>query len=215
MKKNKNFIIISVIAMVALFAAMVFLNKEEMKADAVTLADPALLIREHSFVKGPADAKVTLVEFFDPECEACKAMHPIVDRLYSEYNGKIRVVYRYTPFHTNSLYASSVLEEAKEQGKYEEALTALFDNQPVWGSHHEPKPELIPGYMEKLGLQKKLFEKDAVIAKHKAKIEIDQKDSNTLLVSQTPTFFVNGRKLYNIGYDYIKMAIEDSLQETK
>jgi len=213
MKKNKNFIIISVLAMVALFSAAIFLNKEETKTETVNLADPAVLIREHSYIKGPADSKITLVEFFDPECEACKAMHPIIERLYSEYGGKIRIVYRYTPFHANSLYASSVLEEAKEHGKYEEALTALFDNQPTWGSHHEPKPELIPGYMEKLGLDKKLFDKETVIAKHKAKIEIDQKDSNTLLVSQTPTFFVNGRKLYNIGYDYIKMAIEDTLKE--
>jgi len=214
MKKNKLFIIASVFIITALFGAAIFFKKEEPKPETSTRANPTNLIREHSYAKGPSDAKVTIVEFFDPECEACRAMHPVMDQLYKEYSGKIRIVYRYTPFHANSLYASSALEEAKEHGKFEEALTELFENQPTWGDHHNPRPELISGYMEKLGLQRNLFEKDAVISKHKSKIEIDQKDGNELLVQQTPTFFVNGKKLYNIGYDFIKMAIDESLQES-
>ena len=42
----------------------------------------ALLIRPHSPVLGPADAPVTLVEFFDPSCEACRAFHPVVQEIH-------------------------------------------------------------------------------------------------------------------------------------
>lgn len=210
--RNKAFIIFSILTVAIAFGALIINNSPELKQDPESLVNPTTLIREHSYSKGPADAKVTIVEFFDPECEACRATHPILNGLYNEYSGKIRIVYRYTPFHTNSVYASSVLEEAREHGKFEEALSILFKNQPVWGSHHDPRPELIPDYMEKIGLARNLFDRDIVIAKHKAKIELDQKDGRELLVELTPTFFVNGRKLNSIGYVHIKAAIDESLR---
>jgi len=40
------------------------------------------LIRFHSPVIGPQDAPVTIVEFFDPACEACRAMHPVLQNLF-------------------------------------------------------------------------------------------------------------------------------------
>lgn len=66
--------------------------------------------------------------------------------------------------------------------------------------------------MEKIGLERKLFDRNVVIAKQKFKIDIDQKDGHELLVKLTPTFFVNGQKLNNIGYVHIKAAIEESLR---
>ncbi len=42
----------------------------EVAAAAAPTADQALLIRDYSPSFGPADAPVTLVEFFDPSCEA-------------------------------------------------------------------------------------------------------------------------------------------------
>jgi protein-disulfide isomerase len=50
----------------------------EAAAAAAPAADQALLIRPYSPSFGPADAPVTLVEFFDPSCEACRAYHPVV-----------------------------------------------------------------------------------------------------------------------------------------
>ena len=214
MKKNKTFIILSVILVVIAFAVAVLLKPAaQAPKETSDLADATKLIRPHTYIKGPADAKITLVEFFDPECEACRSMNPILEQLYNEFPGQLRIAYRYTPFHANSVYAIAVLEEARAQGKFEEALASLFENQPVWGSHHDPKPQLLPGYMEKLGLDKKLFDKDKVIAKHQAVIDADRKDGEELSVRQTPTYFVNGKRLYNIGYDFLKMAITDALKE--
>ena len=208
--RNRAFVIFSVLAATIIFGA-IFTKSRSNDLDAAAPSSLPNLVRAHNFTKGPAEAPVTIVKFFDPECEACRATHPTLQSLYGEFPGKIRIVYRYTPFHGNSVYASAVLEEAREHGKFEEALTLLFANQPVWGSHHQPQPELIPGYMEQLGLKRNLFDRETVISKHKEKIDIDEKDSRDLSVQLTPTFFVNGKKLNNIGYASLKAAIEESL----
>jgi len=172
----------------------------------------AELVRPHSPSQGgPASAPVTIVEFLDPECEACRAMYPIVKAVLAEYGDRVHLVIRYMPYHANSMFAASVLEEAREDGKYDEALEALFRAQPEWGSHHAPKPELIPTYLEPLGIDASRLEREAVIAEHGSKIEQDQADGQGLGVRGTPTFFVNGVMLPELGYQPLKQAIEIAL----
>lgn len=208
--KNKAFLLISVVIVGLVFAFAAYFNKPAEPVEEIKRANPALLIREHTYIKGSAQAPVTIVEFFDPECEACRAMHPVLNRLLNEYAGKVRIAYRHTPFHGNSVYASALLEEARGAGKFEEAMDLFFEKLPEWGDHHNPQPEKLVGYMKQLGLD--AGNKDQVIAKHKAKIELDERDGRELIVQGTPTFFVNGRRLFSIGYEPLKMAIEEELK---
>ncbi|PLC47859.1 hypothetical protein CR159_21315 [Pollutimonas subterranea] len=53
------------------------------------------LERMHAPVYGPADAKVTIVEFFDPSCETCRAFYPAVKELVNTNGGKVKLVIRY------------------------------------------------------------------------------------------------------------------------
>jgi hypothetical protein len=46
------------------------------------------LVRPDSPTLGSADAPVTLVEFYDPECESCRAFHPTVKKILKDYDGK-------------------------------------------------------------------------------------------------------------------------------
>lgn len=214
MNKNKIFLISVVVFAVVVFSFFAFLSKTEKKLEtqaAPTSIDSSLLIREHSPIKGPMNAQVTIIEFLDPECEACRAMHPILKTLLKEYEGKVRLVIRYMPFHRNSLLAASALEEAKELGKFDEALDKLFEKQPEWADHSYPKPELIAFFLNEIGIDSKQLDNTYLITKHRAKVEIDQADGAKLGVRATPTFFVNGEMLSNIGYDPIKQAIEKAL----
>lgn len=57
------------------------------------------LLRPYSPILGPEQAPVTIVEFFDPACEACRAFYPTVKQIIAEHGAAVRVVLRYTPFH--------------------------------------------------------------------------------------------------------------------
>ena len=48
----------------------------------------SLFQRDYSFVIGNEDAKVQLVEFFDPACETCALFHPHVKEIMKKMRGK-------------------------------------------------------------------------------------------------------------------------------
>ncbi len=179
--------------------------------DGAAAASRELLVRAHSPTKGPDSAPVTIVEFLDPECESCRAMHPIVNDVLAEYRDRVRLVIRYMPLHQSSVLAAASLEEARELGKYDAALDVLFEKQPTWGSHQEPKPELIATYLAELGIDPARLQREYVVPKHLWKIERDQADGQALGVRGTPEFFVNGVRLSELGYRPLKQAIDRAL----
>jgi len=214
-KNNKTFlVVVGVLALIA-FAGTMFWSKSTDKAVSSSgpKVDSAILIKEHSPVKGSKDAKVTIVEFLDPECEACRAMHPIIKTLMGEYDGKIKLVIRYMPLHGNSRIAALSLEEAREQGKYDEALNTLFERQPEWADHAQPRPEMIPVLLGQLGISKLTLESSTLNSKHGWKVDLDQADGEKAGVRFTPTFFVNGEMLNEIGYGPVKQAIDKALAQ--
>jgi protein-disulfide isomerase len=178
------------------------------------------LIRPDSPVLGNADAKVTLVEFYDPECESCAAFSPVVKKILRDYPGQIRLVSRYMPLHPNSYPAATLIESAREQGKYWEAQELLFAKQPEWGTIHGAPPPvqrppidvLFTKYARELGLDMDKFAAAVKDRRHDAKIDRDKKDGQTLGVRRTPQFFVNGRMLATFGEAPLRSLIEEELK---
>ena len=206
---------IGAVLVLALFAAANFYRSSQETEQAEQLEqaaeDPSHFERPHSRTLGPADARVTLVEFFDPECEACRAVHPMVKDLLARYPDDVRLVQRYMPLHSNSVYAAGALEAAGAQGRYWEMLDALFRNQPVWGSHTKPRPDLIPGYAKELGLDMAAFERFLEEGSHRSIVAVDAADGKALGVRGTPTFYVNQRLLPRLGYEPLVAMIEEEL----
>ena len=158
------------------------------------------MIRPHSPIIGPAQAPVTIVEFFDPACEACRAFHPIVKDVLAEHGDAVRVVIRYTPFHgAASAEAIRVLEAARMQGLFEPVMEALLAEQRRWAAHGNFKPELILGIAAKAGLNVEEARVQMLSPEVVAVINQDVADVQTVGVRQTPTFFVNGKPLDPFG----------------
>jgi protein-disulfide isomerase len=172
-------------------------------------------IRPHSPRFGNSMGRVTVVEWLDPECEACRAMHPVVKKIISDYSDRVLFVIRYMPYHQGSMFAASALEEARELGKFEEALSVLFEKQPEWGNHQQPRPDLIPQYLIKLGIPAERLDREKLIAKHGEKIRMDQEDGNKVGVQGTPSFFINEKPLKELGGDQLRAAIEQELAFSK
>jgi len=170
---------------------------------------------------GPADAKVTVVEFYDPECEACAAFAPVVKKMFDAYGGKFRLVMRYMPLHPNSIPAANFTEVAAEEGKYGQALELLFRKQPEWGTKHGAPPDpkapgindLFDRYATELGLDTAKVRSAISSNRFGSKIAQDKQDGQALGVRQTPTFFVNGRQLARLGEADLRALIDDELRK--
>lgn len=212
-KGNKKFLIFVSLMFLSIFIFFSLIYKKPVEEPAKIRISSDILIKPHSPIKGSETAPVTIVEFLDPECEACSAMHPIMKRILSVYEGKVRLVIRYMPLHRNSMYAAAALEEARQLNKYDEAIDVLFESQPTWGSHQDPRPDLIPTFLEQLGISKESLKPEVVIPKYRERIEMDHNDGKLAGVKATPTFFVNGLRLDKIGYIPVKEAIEKELLE--
>lgn len=165
------------------------------------------LVRAYSQSKGPADAKVVVVEFFDPGCETCRIFAGHIKDLIAQYPGKIRLVLRYTPFHRGSDTMVKILEAARRQGKYWETLEVMFETQPQWASHHQPQPEKIWQFLPKVGLDIARLRGEMADPAIAEMIRQDVADATTLGVQKTPEFFVNGKPLPSFGLEQLKMLV--------
>lgn len=215
---NKKSIVIlasSIAAMIILFLTATHFYKKQVVDEVGAKAKEThdILVPTYAARKGNPEAKVTVVEFFDPQCESCREFHPIMISIMSEYEGKIQVVMRYAAFHGDSIFAIKILEAAKKQDKYWEALQILFQHQPEWGNHHNPNPELVWNYLPRLGIDIEKIKKDMQDPEIQKIIEQDTKDGQLLSVQQTPTFFVNGKPLADFGPDFLRAAIDEALKE--
>jgi protein-disulfide isomerase len=214
MKVSKPLLAGVIVGLVALFAvgAAWFRGRDATVAENTAAGHAALLERPHSPSLGPAGAPVTIVEFFDPECESCRAMYPIVKQVMSEFDGRVRLVIRYMPLHTNSAYAVTLLEAARAQGKYWEFLDVVMLRQPEWASHSAPRPDLLITYAPLVGLDVGKLQAAMTDPQVALRMQQDQSDGMTLGANRTPTFFINGKRLMQLGDAPLRAAVRAALQ---
>lgn len=216
MNKKIIAISVSVVALIGVFIFGALKYKESERQRLGFLADEniKLFYPDHSPVIGAKDAKVILTEFLDPECESCRMFAPKVKGILKMYEGKVKLVVRYAAFHKNSAHAIKVLEATRKQGKFAESLSYLFQNQPAWASHHNPKPLLVFKFLAQLGLDIDQIKKDMLDPKIQETIEKDTMDMKLLKVRGTPTFFVNGKPLEQFSLGHLYTAINKAVLES-
>ncbi len=141
--------------------------------------------------KGPADAKVTLVEFLDFECPYCASSAKDMDELLKLYPDDLKVVFRHQPlpFHKNAKVAAQAAMAAHAQGKFWEMEAKLFENAKALSE------EKIEALAAEIGLDLPRFMKDWKSAEIERLVSADMEEGRRLGASGTPTFFINGRTL--------------------
>jgi len=120
-------------------------------------------------------------------------------------------VLRYAPFHENSDYVVALLEAARKQGKYWETLEALLDSQDAWVVHHAVQPPQAWQQVQGLGLDLERLQNDMQSPEIAALIKQELADAETLKVSKTPEFFVNGRPLADFGFEQLQALVQEEL----
>ncbi len=219
MKKEIKYLFGTLLIVIALsFAVYQFALKENINPQVKTQtpAFPLItnLVTSHSFSYGPVDAKVTVVEFFDPECESCAAVAPQIKKEMKYYDGKVRWVFRYMPYHQNSRNAVAALEAARKQNLFLEAMALLFETQHQWGEKQvSTKDDIVKIVTSIKGLDKAQFLKDLEDPATEEILLKDQTEGKQAGVKGTPSFFVNGVMLERLSLDDLIAKINAGLTE--
>lgn len=207
--RNRSLLLsLGAFCLVVIAAAFVFYDRPGNSTEAATV-EQTPLVRDYSPIIGPENAPVTIVEFFDPSCEGCRAMHPYVKQILDAYPDNVRLVVRYVLFHKGSEEAVRILETARNQGVYVPVLDAVMEAQPQWHDDSEVKAAWEAARLAGLDVEKARNEMNA--PEINTIIQQDAADVKSVGINGTPTFYVNGQPLSQLGpqqlYDLVTSEV--------
>ncbi|MCB0332334.1 MAG: thioredoxin domain-containing protein [Bdellovibrionales bacterium] len=173
------------------------------------------------YMKGPLDAPVRFVEFFDFECPACRDFYPVLEELHKRYPERLSISYRNYPLdkkcnpgmlsdmHLNACIAAEFSRCAGEQGKYFESLTYLMTLTEI---DEDEMPSVIRTAIMK-GIEVLNLDEDsmnACLASHR-QVEKIQKDialGDSLGLRGTPSLWANGKLVEDLSFSTLQKIIE-------
>lgn len=175
------------------------------------LAPPRVAIGlAKSSVRGNASAKVTVVEYADYECPYCQQIQPVLEKLESEYKGKLAFAYKDFPLniHANAQKAAEATRCAETQGKYWDFHDALV-----------VKKQLDIASLKQVARELKLdapgFDRCLDSSEKAEAVKAHATEAQSLGVQGTPTFFVNGRQVAGApSYESLRAMVEEELAFT-
>jgi len=165
----------------------------------VDLAVPVDSERDH--VRGPEDARVTLLEYGDLECPFCGQAEGVIRALLRDF-GDLRYVWRHLPLndvHPHAQLAAEAAEAAAEQDRFWEMHDTLLA--------HEGELTLraMLADAETLDLDLERFRADLRKRRGAARVAEDVESADLSGVSGTPTFFINGHR-HQGAYDIATLS---------
>ena len=166
-------------------------------------------------IKGPADAKVTIVEYSDFQCPFCaRGYQTIENQVLKDYGDKVRFIYKNfpLPMHPWAESAAIATECALQQkpAAFWKLYNYYFSNQ----------REITPQNLKDKSLE--VLKDDGMDAakfgdcldnkKTLNLVKEDQKEGQSVGINGTPAFIINGRLISGAQpYDNFKAVIDDEL----
>lgn len=214
--KNVPLLVGTIIATLAVVIAVAFMFSGEGSSQSPTVVDTARLTEGARHKQATDSAKITVVEFSDFQCPACRAAEPLVEQLLATYPDDVALYYRHFPLdqiHPNARAAARASEAAAAQEKFWEFHRELFANQEEWSDitsrddleqkfieyAEVAEIEDVPAFVEAL-------DNDEVAQA----VALDANLASELGLSGTPTFFVEG---VQVSAPQLLPTVEQLLQE--
>lgn len=165
---------------------------------------------------GPADAKVTIVEYASLTCSHCATFHketwPELKKRYVD-TGKVRFILREFPLDPLAM-AGFMLSRCDGESKYYPITDLLFDQQRNWAFTDKPL-DALRAMMKQAGFSQEKF--DSCLRDQKlydAVNAVKNRGMEQFKIDSTPTFFINGqRHPGNMSIDALEKIIKPMLGE--
>lgn len=204
-------------------------TKEETQENQPDSENKEIKITDKDPSIGPKDAKVTLVEFSDFLCPFCAAhagtskemvkmmkerdpsWEPAISNIIKDYidTGKVRLVWKDTPFHTEAIAIHAAGRCAFEQEKFWEFHDHIFS---LAGEKKEFSKDDLKGIGKTLKLDSKKFNNCVDSDKYTKAIQEALSYAQEIGVNGTPATFVNDKLVSGaVPYSQFKEMIEEEL----
>lgn len=173
-------------------------------------------------VLGDADAPVTIVEFSEFQCPYCSRFYADAYQGIKENyvaTGKVKIVFRDYPldFHAGAYPAALAAECVREQGgddMYFAMHNKIFENQGILSGEAEAVSTGLAGFAGEVGANLDAYNECVAADTYKDEILADLSDGQSIGVSGTPSFLINGLLLVGAQpYEVFETAIEDALNQ--
>lgn len=161
---------------------------------------------------GPADAPVTLVEFSDYQCPACRVTQEGVKKVKSHFGDRVRLVFKDYPLkrHKNAHLAAQAARCAGDQSRFWDYQDILF----AW--EQELDVTQLKRFARDLGLSTRMFDECLDSGKYKTAVERDVEEAVRIGVDRTPSFIVNGKLIVGgPSFERFEKIIEEELNKPK
>lgn len=181
-------------------------EKVETARAAISENAEALIADARDYSIGPADAELTIVDFFDYRCPYCKASNEWVQTAPERHGGKVRVVFKEFPIlSAESEQAALAALAAGKQGKYVEMHSALMESRGAF------KKSDIDAIAEETGVDVAKMREDMESDELQDHVAAVRELAHTIGADATPTFVINGQLMS--GYDPARLEtmIEEAL----
>jgi protein-disulfide isomerase len=208
-------------------SAVVYVSKDGrylLRGDVYDMtADPMAAVRSQIHLannpaRGPADARVTVVEYSDFQCPYCQQLQPSLRALASSYP-QVRFVFKDFPLVKNHPWAMTAAIAARcayqqKSGAFWKFHDAIFDNQNAITPENVRQKML--EFAAAAGLNTSAVRTCMASPQAAWAVEANVQEGHALKVSSTPTMFVNGRRMNDASrallLQYIQYELADSPQ---
>jgi protein-disulfide isomerase len=162
---------------------------------------PSKLTIEGDPMKGPANAKVTIVEFSDFQCPYCAKAVSEVNQLLQKFPKDVRLVFKQYPLdiHSQAEIAAEAALSANAQGKFWELHDKMYAN------FRALSRDKIFTWAKEVGMDVDKLRADLDSHKYAARVQAESNEGDGAGVEGTPTFFINGRRL-NVSFEATAVA---------
>ena len=185
-------------------------------------ADPFIAIRQKIHLddapsEGPADSRVVVVEYGDFQCPSCRQYQQILKAIKPNYP-QVRFVFRDFPLtHIHAWAMTASLGGRCVQQQNAAAFWTYYDS--IYDAQESIKPEnawdKIIEQAAALGLDQANFKTCMAAPETKALVDRSIAEALDLKVANTPTVFVNGRRLVGGDRESLEQYIQFELAATE
>lgn len=213
MERNKVVVGVVAAAVIAALVLAVFLARGIRSGD----SEDSRFADDRDPVNGARTARVTIQEFADFQCPACKQAQLGISTAFMKFGDDIKLEYENFPLPSHKWAVTTALlgecAFAQSNDKFWQVSGLLYARQDEWNK--ATNDAFVRQQAEEVGLDLSEFDACYKSEATRKKVDRDLAEGEALNINSTPTFIVNGERFVGNAYPDFEALIQKKINEAK